>query len=384
MKLHERTVAKIDLDAIRHNTRLAKEKAEGAKLLSVVKANAYGHGAAEVAGAIADIADWFGVAIVEEGVQLRRAGITNPIQVFANPLEAQFPLFFAYNLTPSITNIKTAKALSDYAVSLNTVIDVHIGVDTGMSRVGFLYEDCAQIAALQHYSGIRVTGLCSHYATADETDKTVANKQHAAFVQFLNTLKECGIEPPVKHISNSAGIMELSGTHHDMVRAGIMTYGLYPSSDVNQNFGLQRALSWYAKISHVKVLPAGHGVSYGHTYITKKETKIATVPVGYADGYPRALSSNARVLVGGQFAPVIGRVCMDQFMIDVTDIASVETGDTVTLLGQDGEKEITVEELGKLAYSFNYEFVCGIGLRVPRVYVEGGKETKRVAYIESL
>jgi alanine racemase len=203
------------------------------------------------------------------------------------------------------------------------------------------------------------------------------------FEEFDDFLRSIGIYAE-KHISNSAGIIEFSDGHYDFVRAGIMIYGLYPSKDVDQSFGLRPALSWYATVSHVKTVPQGVGVSYGHTFVTRRETRIATVPIGYADGYPRDLSNKGRVLVGGVFAPIVGRVCMDQFMIDVTDISSADVGSEVVLVGTQGGKALTVEELADAAHSFNYEFVCGAGLRVPKLYYRGEKYIGRTDYLEKI
>ncbi|MDR3292812.1 MAG: alanine racemase [Clostridiales bacterium] len=378
----ERTYVKIDLDAIRHNVASARKKT-GKKVIAIIKADAYGHGAKEVARALDDLVWGFGIAVVDEGIQLRRAGVTKPILVLGNVLPDRLWDVIKYELLPSVSNLETAAALSSLAVERGKTVDIHIGVDTGMGRIGFLPNEMQKIALISRLPNIRITGLCTHYARADETDKTAAKRQREVFEEFDEFLKSIGIYAE-KHISNSAGIIEFSDGHYDFVRAGIMTYGLYPSKEVDQNFGLRPALSWYATVSHIKTLPQGVGVSYGHTFVTERETRIATVPIGYADGYPRALSNKGRVLVGGAFAPIVGRVCMDQFMIDVTDIPSADVGSEVVLVGTQGGKTLTVEELADAAHSFNYEFVCGVGLRVPKLYYKGDKYVGRADYLEKI
>lgn len=250
---------------------------------------------------------------------------------------------------------------------------VHIALDTGMTRIGFdANEDgIAEVQEILTFSNLVVEGLFTHFATADEADKSYSKLQISKYDKFVALLEERDINIPIKHMCNSAGIMEFDHHRFDMVRCGIITYGLYPSEEVNKNaITLKPALQWKTHVINVNIVDAGHGVSYGKTYITKNETKIATLSVGYADGYPRALSSKGRVLIHGKYAPIIGRICMDQMMVDVTHIDNVKIEDEVTLVGKDGENIIYVEELANMAGSFNYEFVCGIGKRVQRLYRE--------------
>ncbi|MDR3262745.1 MAG: alanine racemase [Clostridiales bacterium] len=378
----ERTYVKIDLDAVRHNVSLAREKT-GAGVIAIIKADAYGHGAIEVARALEDLVYGFGVAIPDEGVQLRRAGIKKPLLILGNVIKDKIPDIIEYGLLPSVSSLAAAQVLSYAALNRGRQLEVHIGVDTGMGRIGFLESEKEKILAVSKLPNIKITGLCTHFACADETDKKPSAAQRERFLKIAEYLKANSVNVDAKHISNSAGIIEFD-EHYDFVRCGIMTYGLYPSKETNQDFGLKPAMSWYASVSHVKTLPSGYGVSYGRTYITSGDTRIATIPIGYADGYPRALSGKGKVIINGKFAPITGRVCMDQFMVDVTGIDGVEIGTQVIIVGTDGGKTITVEELADAAYSFNYEFVCGIGLRVPKIYYKNGKLYKRTDYLEQI
>lgn len=379
----ERICAVIDLDAINHNIELTRSKiSAGTKIMAVIKADAYGHGAIEIARALSDKVDFFAVAVIEEGIVLRKAGIQNPILILGGTLESRYNKLIRYRLTPTVFTYEAAKKLSDAAIKKNTTINIHIAVDTGMGRIGFQPDEVGEALKISLLPGVFIEGLFTHYAKADEYDKSYSKRQLDKFTSFAAALEEKGVRIPIKHISNSAGIIDFDDSHFNMVRSGIMTYGLYPSLEVNPDFGLRPAMSILARVAHVKTLPAGCGVSYGADYITTCPTAVATVSAGYADGYPRALSNQGRVIIHGQYAPVIGRVCMDQFMIDVSAISGgVKTGDTVTLVGKDGENVLTVEELAGQAHSFNYEFVCGVSVRVPRIYIKNGKFYKRRSYI---
>ncbi|MDR1940262.1 MAG: alanine racemase [Clostridiales bacterium] len=379
----ERTYLKIDLDAVRHNVGLAGGKT-GARVFAIIKADAYGHGAIELARELQDTVYGFGLAIPEEAVQLRRAGIKNPLLILGNIVGDSLTDVFDYGLLPSVSNLETAKKLSSLARERGIVLDIHIGVDTGMGRIGFLPGQRTELLAVAALPNIKITGLCTHYASADETDKTYAKRQKEIFADVAEFLEQNGIKIDCRHISNSAGIIEFDAGHYDAVRSGIMTYGLYPSKETAQDFGLRPVMSWYAAVSHIKVLPKGCGISYGSTYVTQRPTKIATIPIGYADGYPRALSGKGKVIINGRFAPIIGRVCMDQFMADVTDIDGVDVGSQAVIVGSSDGLKITVEELADAANSFNYEFVCGVGLRVPKIYFRDGKPVKRISYVEKL
>lgn len=356
----------------------------GQRVLAVIKADGYGHGAVELAHQLESEADYFGVAVIEEAVELRRASIKKPILILGYTSPSQDDLLINYDITQNIYTYDMAKRLSDRAVALGKTVRFHIGLDTGMSRVGFQDNDesVEQIKKIVKLPNLVLEGIFSHYARADELVKTTAFLQSERFDLFIDKLEKAGINIPIKHLSNSAAVEELE-KHYDMVRFGISLYGLYPSEEVDKSsVDLIPAMELRTKIVNLKTVPAGCGVSYGHTFVTHRETRIATIPVGYADGYPRALSSKGRVIVNGQFAPIIGRVCMDQFMIDVTDIeGELNIEDEVILMGSDNGCTISAEEIGNMSASFNYEFVCGVARRVPRIYFKDGKPYKEVSYI---
>ena len=378
MREYHRTQANIDLSAIRQNVLHAKKRlASGTKIMAVIKADAYGHGAVAVAEEIDELVDAYGVAIPEEGVELRQAGFTKPILILGFTPQEQYETMLIYDLTAAIFHLDMAKKLSDTAVRLHKTAKLHIKLDTGMNRIGFSLDDQSlkEIKAIAKLPAIRIEGCFSHFARMDEADKTHARKQFRKFCAFTERIESCGIELPIKHISNSAGIIDAEEVNLDMVRLGISLYGIYPSQEVQkEHLPLIPAMEWKAKVSYVKELAAGEEIGYGGTYTTAGRTMVATIPVGYADGYPRSLSNRGRVLIHGQSAPIIGRICMDQFMVDVTGIPSVQEKDVVTLFGRDGEQEITVEEISERAYSFRYEFVCDVGKRVPRVFFRDGKK----------
>ncbi len=373
-----RASANIDLDAICNNIdNTRKILGYETKLMVILKADGYGHGAVPIAKALLDMAvDSFGIAILEEGIELRKAGIDKPILVLGYTPKGQYKKLVEYNITQTIFQYNTAKDLSEEALSQGKTAKVHIKVDTGMSRIGFFddEESIEEIKKISELKGIEIEGIFSHFACADEEDKTSANSQLMRFLAFTKKLEEEGIQIPIKHIANSAAIIDIPEARLDMVRSGIATYGLYPSEEVKKDvLALKPAMEIKSHVSYVKEVESGVGVSYGSTYVTKGKTKIATIPVGYGDGYPRQLSSKGRVLIHGMSAPIIGRVCMDQFMVDVTNIPDVCQGDTVTLIGRDKEEFISVEEVANMSYSFNYEFICNVGKRIPRIYYRNNK-----------
>lgn len=378
MQFPKRVYAQIDLDAICRNIQNVKQKVgANTKVMAVVKTDAYGHGAVPVARALANIGtDAFAVATAEEALELRAAGISEPILILGYVFKDDFSRLLKQDITLTVFQYETAKALSDCAKSLGICAKIHIKLDTGMGRIGFLpnEESLAEIEKIAALPALSIDGIFTHFACADETDKTSCNRQKQRFLDFVSALEARGIHIPCKHMCNSAGIIEFSDGFLDMVRSGIMTYGLYPSEEVQKaSFSLSPALQLKSHVSFVKTVDKGFTVSYGSTYTTKQKTVIATIPVGYGDGYPRALSNVGRVLIHGRYAPIIGRVCMDQFMADVTEIPNVQAGDCVTLIGTDGQHQITVEEVAALAHSFNYELCCGLNKRVPRVYLQDGK-----------
>jgi len=368
---YSNTYAKIDLSAIRDNFRAIREKA-GATVMAVVKADAYGHGAVPVAQTLEKDCTFFGVATVAEALELRQAGIQKPILLLGHTPVAYYDVVVREAIRPTISCMEQAQALSSEAVRQGRTAAFHFAVDTGMSRIGFQATEesadiCAQIVKLP---GLFAEGLFSHFATADADDLTRTKKQAQLFETFDKMLKMRGVEIPVRHLDNSAGIMHF-GCQYDMVRAGIALYGLYPSEQVDKSvLPLRPAMSWHTEVSYVKTLEPGREISYGGTYVTEKTTVVATIPAGYADGYRRNLSNRFYVLIRGKRAPILGRVCMDQFMVDVTDIPGVQMGDPVVLMGTDGDLTISAEEIAAASDSFNYEQVCSLSKRVPRVYCE--------------
>ena len=378
----DNTYVKIDLDAIEANIDAIRSRV-GVEVMAVIKADAYGHGAVQVARLLQDKCSFFGVSSILEAMELRRAGLYNPILILGHTPVRAFPALVQAEIRPTIFHYEDAVALSKAAQLLDKTAAFHFAVDTGMSRIGFqaTEEDadlCAEIAKLP---GLQAEGLFSHFATADCPDLSKSHAQAALFDKFYDMLKDRGVEIPIRHMDNSAGLMNFEN-HYEMVRAGIVTYGMYPSEDVPaETLPLRPALQWLSRVTHVKTLPAGREISYGGTYVTTKETVVATVPVGYADGYRRSLSGRFYVLIRGKRAPILGRVCMDQLMVDVTDIPGVTLNDRVTLVGKNGNEEITMEQISAVADSFNYEFVCGISRRVPRVYSRAGKTVHSVHYL---
>ena len=378
----DNTRVKIDLDAIGRNFDAVREKA-GVSVMAVIKADAYGHGAIPVARLLQSKCSFFGVSSMLEAMELRQAGLDNPILILGHTPVNAFPTAVAEGIRPTIYRYEDALALSEAAVAAGVDAPFHFAVDTGMSRIGFQADEasadiCAKIAALP---GLMAEGLFSHFATADCADLSRASHQARLFAEFDGMLKERGVTIPIRHLNNSAGLMNFD-THYEMVRSGIVTYGLYPSGQVDPGLlKLEPALTWLSRVTHVKTLPAGREISYGGTYVTTGDTTVATIPVGYADGYRRSLSGKFHVLIKGQKAPILGRICMDQLMVDVTHIPDVQVNDKVVLVGSYGSETITMEQIAEAADSFNYEFVSGISRRVPRIYVSGGKTVHAVHYL---
>lgn len=378
MKEYYRVQANINLDAIHDNVKAAKSLTKkGTKLMAIIKADAYGHGAVRVAETLDDIADAYGVAILEEGIELRQAGVTKPILILGYTPAPLYEAMINYDITTAVFKYDMAKKISDTAVKLGKKAKIHIKLDTGMSRIGFKQDDesLETIIKISKLPGIEITGCFTHFARMDEKDKTKAKEQFKRYMDFTKRIEDAGIKIPVKHVSNSAGIIEMPEVNLDMVRDGISVYGMYPSEEVNKKrLPLTPAMEIISYISFIKTLEKGVEIGYGGTFTTTRETKVATIPVGYADGYPRSLSNKGCILINGHRAPIIGRICMDQFMVDITDIKDVHENDKVTLIGHDGDGYISIEEMADLSGSFNYEFVCDIGKRVPKVYYRNGKK----------
>jgi len=382
--MYQRTYAKIDLDAIEYNIDNVLEKlGDKSKLLAVIKADAYGHGAVEVGKLLEGKCDFFGVACVEEAVELIKAGIKTPVLVLGYVSAEFYDVVVRYSIRIPVFSYDSAKALSEESLRQRKTTPFHFCIDTGMSRIGFqTTEESADICKkITQLPNIEAEGIFSHFATADESDLTKAKAQRERFKNFISMLSKRDVEIPIKHLNNSAGIMVFD-EYFDMVRAGIITYGLYPSEEVDKSLlDIRPAMEWKTHISHIKTLEKGREISYGGTYTVEKPSVIATIPVGYADGYPRCLSNKGRVIVKGQYANIVGRVCMDQFMIDATDIPDVSLDDEVTLVGKDGAAVLSMEEVSNLAHSFNYELPCRVARRVPRVYIKKGEMVKTVNYI---
>ena len=360
----------IDLNNLSHNIRMIREHvSQETLIMAVVKADAYGHGAVAIARkALNSGADRLAVAIPEEGIELRKAGFEVPIQIFGEILKKQHPLIVDYDLIPTVCKLKTVEGLNKYAKRKNKTVKIHIKIDTGMGRIGVFPENAVDfIKKVKKYKNIEIEGIITHHAKADEKDKEYTYNQWEKFQKVINKLEKEGIEIPIKQAANSATIIDLPEMQLDMVRPGIMLYGLRPSPEV-KDFPLKPVLSWKTKIVYLKEVAAGTGISYGATYITEEKREIATLPLGYADGYFRLLSNKGEVLINGQRAPIRGRVCMDQIMVDVTNIPDVKIGDEVVLIGEQGDEKITATELADLVGTINYEITCSISKRVPQIY----------------
>ena len=367
----------VDLDAIAHNFEAMREKLrEGTQMIAVVKANAYGHGASQ----IAHMAErypyiWgFAVATAEEALALRSSGIQKHILVLGLVFEEHLEALAREEIRIAVSSLRLAREYAKAGNKLGKTVYVHLAVDTGMSRIGFADDakSLEEIRAVSLLPNLKIEGLFTHFARADETDRSPAMVQLDRYQKFAALLEENGIHISLHHCSNSAGIMRIPEAHLNAVRAGICIYGIYPSEQVERDrLDLIPAMELKSHISFVKTVEPGTAISYGGTFVTGRSTRLATIPVGYADGYPRLLSNKGWVLIYGQKAPICGRVCMDQFMVDVTDIPEAKAGDEVTLFGRDGDAFLSVETLGDLSGRFSYEFLCDISMRVPRVYKGG-------------
>lgn len=379
MKHFMRVRAEIDLDAVLYNLKSMRSKLpEDTRMFAVIKTDGYGHGAVEIAKEIEDepYLHGFCVATAEEGAELRRSGVKKEILILGYTFPESYPLILEHELTATIFTEEAAKALSAAAKDAGKEVHAHLAIDTGMSRIGLqVTEEDADLAKrIAEYPNLSLDGIFTHFARADERDKTFAREQFSLFLSMMEKLKKRGLTFPIRHAANSASIMELPETALDAVRAGITLYGILPSDEVAPKaLSMKPVMSLTSHVSHVKTLTEGRQISYGGTYTVKKETVVATVPVGYGDGYPRSLSNCGYVLIRGQKAKILGRVCMDQFMVDVTEIPGVTVGDAVRLLGTQGEETISIEELGALSERFPYELACDIGKRVPRVFIKNGE-----------
>lgn len=373
MAEHEfyRSFAKINLSAIDHNLReIKKSLAKGVKTLAVVKADAYGHGLVPVSKHIQKDVDYFAVATVEDALELRENGAEKPVIILSYVSPLQYETVIENDITATMYNVEEAENLSALAEKKGKKVKVHIPVDTGMGRIGFMPDEdgVKAVKRISEMKGIFLEGLFSHYACADYEDKTESDKQTELFDRFISLLEKEGIEIPIKHMNNSAGTIE-NLKQYDMCRVGIALYGLYPSDEVNKdNMKLMPAMEVMSHIVHIKTVEKGFKIGYGHIYEAPSERTIATVSIGYADGYKRCLTGVGYVLANGKKAPIVGKICMDQCMVDITDIPDLKVGDKVVVMGKSGNEELSAELLGSMCHSFNYEIICSFMPRVIRIY----------------
>lgn len=382
---YQRVYAAVDLDAVLYNMeQMHQNLSPETKMIAVIKTDGYGHGAVPIGRELESLSyvAGYATATAEEAFILRKAGLKKPILILGYTFPYCYEQLIRQEIRPAVFRMDSAAELAACARQTGITARVHVKVDTGMTRVG-IRPDASGIDfmdKLLQMEGIAVEGIFTHFARADETDKASARKQLAQFLAFVGQIEDkLGYQVPIRHCSNSAGIVELREANLDAVRAGITLYGLWPSAEVSREIvSLRPVLSLKSHIVYIKEVEAGVPVSYGGTYVTRGKTLIATIPVGYGDGYPRSLSGKGYVLIRGKRAPILGRVCMDQFMVDVSQIPDVSQGDEVTMIGREGEEEITMERLGDLSGRFNYELACNLGKRIPRVYLKEGKivETK--------
>ena len=388
MNHYSRVYAAIDLDAVLHNVKeMKKIISEDTRIMAVIKTDGYGHGAVPIGRELEPLPYVWGyaVATVEEGAILRRNGLKKPILVLGASFPEQYETMARLDIRPNVFSLGMAEQMSKSMESLGLDLNVHVKIDTGLSRLGFQVteaaaDEIAQIAGLPH---IILEGIFTHYAKSDAADKTMAMEQLAFFEKMQGLLAARNVSPKLCHSCNSGGIIDLPQAGMDLVRAGISLYGMWPSDEVHkERLSLQPVLSLKSRIVFLKELEEGRTISYGATYTVKKPMRIATVPVGYGDGYPRSLSNKGYVLIRGKKAPICGRICMDQFMVDVTHIPDAAEGDEVVLVGGSGSETITMEELGELSGRFNYEFACDLGKRIPRVYYKNGAVVETRDYFE--
>lgn len=387
MKKYSRVCARIDLDAVEYNLDMMKQNIkEETKMIGVIKTDGYGHGAVQIARYVMEEKDYiwgYAVATLDEAVLLKKNQVKKPVLVLGCIFPDQRDIMIEQEVRMTCYTLEMAEDISKRAQKLNQKAYIHIKLDTGMSRLGFQIteESVEEICRIASLPNLVLEGMYSHFATADEADKTFTKKQLERYLWMKEKLEKRKVTFPYYHCSNSAGIIDVKEANMDLVRAGISTYGLYPSNEVEKkNVPLKPALQLISHVAHVKWVESGTPVSYGCTYVTKRKTRIATIPVGYGDGYPRSLPNKGYVLIRGKKAPILGRVCMDQFMVDVTDIDAVTFQDRVTLVGTDGGEDLPVEVLSDLSGRFNYEFVCDLGKRIPREFIRNGKVVEQMDY----
>ncbi|OGO79650.1 MAG: alanine racemase [Clostridiales bacterium GWC2_40_7] len=372
----ERAWAEIDIDSIAYNIKEIRSFIKSETLImAVVKANAYGHGVLKVAETLlANGADRLAVATLDEAILLRKHGFSVPLQVLSHTFEGRANEILDYNIIQTIYNMELANAISLEALKRRVKATIHIKVNTGMNRVGVSHDENGEKAIVQIYGmpGLVMEGIMTHFASADESNIDYTYRQFELFIDFCNRLERAGIRPPLRHVCNSAAVLRFPEMHLEMVRPGLLLYGLYPSADMEISSVLLRpVMSLKACIININCIPEGAALSYGRTHVTKRKSLIATVPIGYGDGFPRRLSNNGKILIGGEFAPIVGTICMDQCLADITEIGDpVSVGDEVVLFGKQGRNEISVEEIAGKLGTITYEVLCDIGMRIPRIYTK--------------
>lgn len=371
--------AEIDLDALAYNMKNIKSLAEDKEVIAVVKADCYGHGAIDTAPVLLENgASRLAVAVLTEGIELRKAKITAPIMILGYTPEYLGEELITYDIEQTVYSLEYAQNLSKNALSLNKKAKIHIALDTGMGRIGFIPNETSlkEVSEICSLPGLDVIGMFTHFSTADEENKDYTLEQFDKYMNFLHELSKLNISIPLKHVSNSGAIMDMPETFKDLdgVRAGIILYGYYPSHEVKkENLSLKPALTIKAKVAHVKEMDENMYISYGRTFKTKRKSIIATIPIGYADGYSRLLIPGAKVIVNGKLVPIVGRICMDQCMIDVTDAGTVKTGDEVIILGQFENLKINADDYAQILGTINYEVLCMFKHRIPKVYIKNNK-----------
>lgn len=377
--------AEVDLDKMARNMREIRKQARSKDIIAVIKADGYGHGALDIAPVLLENgATRIAVAVITEAIELRKGGIEAPIMILGYTPGTFKEELVKYHIEQTVFTYELAKELSDEAVRINETAKIHISVDTGMGRIGFLptKENALEVLKISKLPNIEIVGLFTHFAVADEKNKEYTKKQVEKYNYFYNLLVEEGINIPIRHVSNSASIIDLEDIHYDAVRPGIILYGYYPSNEVNMDkIKLEPAMTVKANIVHIKKLPKGESISYGRKFSTERETIVGTIPVGYADGYTRLLFGKGKVIVNGKFAPIIGRICMDQFMVDLTDVGEVKVSDEVILLGSDGKLKYDADDIAEDLGTINYEVICAVSKRIPRVYIKNNEVIKVRNYI---
>ena len=377
--------AEINLDNLAFNIQQIRAKAISKEIIGVVKADAYGHGAIDVSQILLENGvTRLAVAVLNEAIELRNSGIQCPIMILGITPETLINDLIEYNIEPTVSSYECGYSLSKAAKNKGKIMKIHIAVDTGMGRIGFLpsEESIEEVYRISKLPNIKIEGLFSHFCTADETNKEYSHMQFKKYNLFYEKLVSKDIKINMRNIANSAAIMELPETHYDATRPGIILYGYYPSNEVNEELlTIKPVLTWKANIVYIKTLEKDQYIGYGRKFKTERKSIIATLPVGYADGYTRMMSGKAKVIINGKFAPVVGNICMDQCMIDITDIGDVKVGDEVILMGNNGNLKFNADDLASILGTINYEVICMISKRVPRVYIKNGNVIKVRNYV---